>query len=100
VQEEGRGNYQWREPEHIFLSENRETAFQEALRIGRKDEHALVREERGQDIECWLAEIVYLEELAAEATAFEVFLGEREATEGISYDRVFRPQERVPPLMF
>jgi hypothetical protein len=100
VLEEGRGIYQWRESEHIFLSENRETAFQEALRIGRKEEHALLREERGPDIECRFAEIVYLEELAAEATAFEVFLGEKEATERIGYDHVFRPEERVPPPTF
>ena len=32
VLEEGHGLYQWREAEHIFLSEDREAAFQEALR--------------------------------------------------------------------
>ncbi len=98
--EEGHGIYQWRESEYIFLSENRETALQEALRIGRKEEHALVRDDGGPDIECRLAEVVYLEELGAEATAFEVFLGEREAPERIGYDHVFRPEERVPPPMF
>lgn len=100
VMEEGCRIYQWRESEYIFLSENRETAFQEALRIGRKEEHALVREDGGPDIECRLAEVVYLEELGVEATAFEVFLGEREATEPIGCDHVFRPEERVPPPMF
>jgi hypothetical protein len=38
VGEEGRRIYRWRESEHIFWSENRETAFQEALRIGRQEE--------------------------------------------------------------
>ncbi len=46
------------------------------------------------------AEVVYLEEPGAEATAFEVFLGEKEATDRIGYDHVFRPEERVPPPMF
>ncbi len=54
VMEEGHGIYQWRESEYIFLSENRETALQEALRIGRKEEHALVRDDGGPDIECRL----------------------------------------------
>ena len=34
VLEQGRGLDHWREAEHIFLSADRETAFQEALRIG------------------------------------------------------------------
>ena len=41
-----------------------------------------------------------MEELGAEARAFEVFLGEREATERIGYDHVFQPEERVPPSLF
>ncbi len=100
VMEKARRIYQWRESEYIFLSLNRETAFQEALRIGRKEEHALLRDDGGPDIECRLAEVVYLEELGAGTTTFEVFLGEREATEPIGYDHVFRPEERVPPPMF
>ena len=38
--EEGRGISQWGESGHILLSESWETAFQEALRSGRKEEHA------------------------------------------------------------
>jgi hypothetical protein len=34
VLEEGHGLCQWGEAEHIFLSEDREAAFQEALRLG------------------------------------------------------------------
>ena len=98
--EDGRGIYQWREPQYIFLSEKRERAFQEALRVGCTEEHALVRDDGGPDTECRLAEVVSLEELGAEATAFEVFLGERVATERIGCDHVFRSEERVPPPMF
>lgn len=65
VREDGRGIYQWRECEYIFLSENRETAFQEALRIGCKEQHARVGDDGGPDIECRLAEAVYSEELGA-----------------------------------
>jgi hypothetical protein len=54
----------------------------------------------GPEIECRLAEVVYLEELGAEVKAFEVFLGEREVTEELGYDHVFRPEERVPAPMF
>ena len=41
VLEEGRGLDHWREAEHIFISEDRETAFQEALRIGYAGEYSL-----------------------------------------------------------
>ena len=41
VLEEGRGLDQWREAEHIYLSEDREAAFQEALRIGYAGEYSL-----------------------------------------------------------
>jgi hypothetical protein len=40
VLEEGRGLAHWREAEHIFISEDRETAFQEALRIGYAGEYS------------------------------------------------------------
>jgi hypothetical protein len=42
LMEEQWGLYRWREAEHIFLSEDRDTAFQEALRIGHAEEHSLI----------------------------------------------------------
>lgn len=102
VMEQGSGLDHWQEAEHIFLSENRETAFQQALRIGWQQEHSL-RPSEGEDaprIDCRLAEVVYLEELGVGRTAFDVYLGDREATEQIGFDHQFDPAGRVPPPMF
>jgi len=88
VLEEGRGLDHWREAEHIFLSDDRDTAFQEALRIGHAEEHSLVptQEQKGVPaIDCRFAEVVYLEELGMGRTAFEVYLGDKKATERIGY---------------
>ena len=41
----GPGLDHWREAEHIFLSEDRETAFQEVLRIGAAEEYSLMPDE-------------------------------------------------------
>lgn len=101
--EEGHGLTQWREAEHIFLSENRETAFQEALRLGYAEECSLIPTEdddRNPTIDFRFAEVVYLEELGMGRTAFEVYLGERPATERIDFDHVFDPENRVPQPVF
>jgi hypothetical protein len=74
VMEEGHGLMRWREAEHIFLSDSRETAFQEALRIGRAEEYSLLPDERNEvAIDCRFAEVVSLEELGTRRTHFEVF---------------------------
>ena len=88
------------ECEHMFLSESRETAFQEALRIGREEEYALVGEEGSPEIECRLAEVVYLESLGSDVARFEVQLGEKPARERISFDYIFQPEARMPPPPF
>ena len=101
VMEQGSGLDHWEEAEHIFLSENRETAFQQALRTGWQREHSLTPEaEDVGRIDCRLAEIVYLEELGEGRTAFDVYLGDREATEQIGFDHQFDPAGRVPPPLF
>ncbi len=103
VLEERRGLDHWREAEHIFLSENRDTAFQEALRLGEAEEYSLIptkEDKRAPTIDCRFAEIVYLEELGMGRTAFEVFLGDKKATERIAFDHDFDPAGRVPPPIF
>jgi hypothetical protein len=101
VMEEGCGLVRWREAEHIFLSDNRATAFQEALRIGRAEEYSLLPDERnGVAIDCRFAEVASLEELGTRCTRFEVYLGEREAAERIDFDHAFDPQARVPEPAF
>ena len=103
VLEEGHGLDHWREAEHIFLSDDRETAFQEALRMGEAEEYSLLptKDQKGApEIDCRFAEVVYLEELGMGRTAFEVYLGERAATERIAFDHEFNPGGRVPPAIF
>ena len=79
VLEEGRGLDHWREAEHIFISEDREAAFQEALRIGYAGEYSLSPvpdQAPAPSFDCRFAEVEYLEELGMGRTSFEVFLGE------------------------
>ena len=98
VLEEGHGLYQWREAEHIFLSEDRETAFQEALRMGYAGKYSLIPaadQNPTPIIDCRFAEVEYLEELGTGRTAFEVFLGERPAGEAIGFNHEFDPAAHV-----
>lgn len=102
VMEEGHGLTHWREEEHIFLSESRELAFQEALRIGHAEESSLIPNE-GDDlpvVDFRFAEVVYLEEHGAKPRAFKVYLGEKETTERIDFDHVFDPETREPQPVF
>jgi len=99
VLEEGRGLDHWREAEHIYLSEDREAAFQEALRIGQAGEYSLSPapdQEPGPSFDCRFAEVEYLEELAVGPTSFEVYLGEKPAREAIGFDHAFDPAAHVP----
>ena len=88
---------------HIFLSENRHTAFQEALRIGHAAEHSLVAapdQKHEPTIDCRFAEVVYLEKLGMARTAVQVCLGEKAAGETMGFDHEFHPEAQVPPPMF
>ena len=100
VLEEGRGLDHWREAEHIFLSEDRDTAFQEALRLGEAGEYSLcpTPDQKGEpEIDCRFAEVVYLEELGMGRTAFEVWVGDKRATERLAFDHDFNPAGHMPP---
>src|SRR5208282_2947598 len=57
---------------HIFLSENQETAFQQALEFGRQGES--VHREGRRNVETRLAEVVRLDCLGRNQTQFEVRL--------------------------
>jgi hypothetical protein len=101
MMEEGRGLIRWQESEHIFRSDSRATAFQEALRIGRAKEYSLIPDERNEvAIDYRFAEVTSLEEPGRECTAFEVYLGERKATERIDFDHAFDPEAGVPMSVF
>lgn len=100
--EEGEGLTRWREEEHIFLSESRELAFREALRIGYAQECSLIPQEGDSlpVVDFRFAEVVYLEEQGMEPTAFRVYLGEKEATDAIDFDHIFDPEARAPQPVF
>ena len=99
VLEKGRGLDHWREAEHIYLSEDRQAAFQEALRIGYAGEYSLSPapdQEQGPSFDCRFAEVEYLEELGMGRTAFEVYLGEKPADTAIGFEHEFDPAAHVP----
>jgi hypothetical protein len=99
VLEEGRGLANWREAEHIFISEDREAAFQEALQIGYADEYSLSPapdQAKAPSFACRFAEVEYLEELGQGRTSFEVFLGQKPAREAIGCDHEFDPAVHMP----
>jgi hypothetical protein len=103
VLEEGRGLDHWWEAEHIFLSEHRATAFQEALRLGYAGEYSLIPapdQKKAPSFDCRFAEVEYLEERGALRTSFEVYLGKKPAGEAIGFDHEFDPAARVPAPIF
>jgi hypothetical protein len=71
------GLRQWEEAVHIFLSEDRDTAFQRALEIGHRAEHSL---------DC----------LGADQTEFQVVLGASRATERLPFEHMFDPEGSEP----
>jgi hypothetical protein len=50
--------------------------------------------------DCRFVKVVYLEELGMGLTAFEVDLGEKEASETIGFDHEFDPAAEVPGPIF
>ena len=68
----------WEEAVHIFLSEDRDKAFQRALEIGHQAEHS--HDEGRRWVESRLAEVVRLDCLGADQTEFQVVLGSSKAT--------------------
>ena len=63
----------WEEAVHIFLSDDRDTAFRRALEIGHQAEHS--HDEGRRWVESRLAQIVKLDCLGANQTEFQVGLG-------------------------
>jgi hypothetical protein len=88
----------WKEAVHIFLSENEQTAFQQALEIGRLGED--VHTEGRREVETRLAEVVRLDCLGSNQTQFQVRIGSSKATERLPFDHVFKPEEHMPESAF
>ena len=99
VMVEGRqGLREWKQAVHIFLSDDREAAFQQALLIGRRDED--YHEEGGRLVESRLAEVVRLDCLGTGQTSFGVDLGSSRAKEQLPFEHIFHPEEKMPEDVF
>jgi hypothetical protein len=92
------GLREWKEAVHIFQSENQETAFQQALKIGRLGED--VHTEGRREVETRLAEVVRLDCLGSNQTQFEVRLGLSKATDRLPFEYIFHPEEHMPESPF
>jgi hypothetical protein len=84
----------WKEAVHIFQSEDQETAFRQALAIGRQGED--FHEEGRRTVETRLAEIVRLDCLGGDRTSFDVSLGSSRAREPLPFEYMFKPEEHMP----
>lgn len=98
LQEGKRGLLYWKESAYIFLSEDHETAFQQALEMGRSFEQ-FTREGR-RLINTRLAEIVTLDRLGPNPSEFLVGAGREKATEYLPFDHAFDPEGTFPPPSF
>jgi hypothetical protein len=92
------GLREWKEAVHIFLSEDEQAAFQQALEIGRQGED--IHTEGRREVETRLAEVVRLDCLGNYQTQFEVRLGSSKASERLPFDHVFKPEEHMPESPF
>ena len=92
------GLREWKEAVHIFLSEDQETAFQQALELGRKGES--IHREGRRNIETRLAEVVRLDCLGLAQTQFEVRLGSSKAKECLPFEHLFYPEQHMPEPVF
>ncbi len=92
------GLREWKEAVHIFLADDREAAFQQALLIGRMDED--FHEEGRRIVESRLAEVVRLDCLGANQTKFRVDLGAKRAQEKLPFEHLFHPEETLPEEVF
>jgi hypothetical protein len=92
------GLREWKEAVHIFSSQDDQTAFQQALEIGRMGEAAYTEGRR--EVEIRLAEVVRLDYLGTTPTQFEVPLGSSKAKERLPFEHIFHPEEHMPESPF
>ena len=80
------GLRKWEDAVHIFLSQDRATAFQRALEIGHEAETC--HEEGRRLVENRLAQVMSLESLGTNRTEFNVSLGSTKAKEQLPFERL------------
>ena len=89
---------EWKQAVHIFFSDDREAAFQQALPIGRMDEDC--HEEGRRLVESRLAEVVRLDCLGVNQTDFRTDLEPKRAKEKLPFEHIFHPEETLPEAAF
>ena len=92
------GLREWKNAVHFFLAEDDQSAFQQALEIGRQGED--VHDEGRRVVETRLAEVVSLDFLGSNLTRFNVSLGLSKARERLPFEHIFKPEEHVPESAF
>jgi hypothetical protein len=92
------GLREWKNAVHFFLAEDEQSAFQQALEIGRQGED--VHDEGRRVVETRLAEIVSLDCLGSNQTRFQVNLGSSKAKESLPFEHLFKPEEHMPESAF
>ena len=89
----------WKESGYIFLSDNHETAFKQALAMGRC--HESIHKEGRRLVATKLAEIVSLDYYGANPSEFMLVSGGyQKATENLPFDHIFDPEGSFPPPTF
>jgi len=99
VLDDKHGLRSWEESAYIFQSDNHETAFEQAIAMGRHQEG--IRKEGRRLIATRLAEIVSLDYWGTDPSEFPLGpRGSQKATEHLPFDHVFDPEGAFPPPSF
>jgi len=88
----------WQESIYMFLSSNHNTAFQQALKIGRREESTHMEGRRG--VEKRFAEVVQLDGLGIDLKETQVYWGTQKAEKALPFPHVFKPEEAIPFSVF
>jgi hypothetical protein len=88
----------WEESIYMFLSSDHTTAFQQALKIGRREE-STHREER-RWVEKRFAEVVQLDGCGIDAKEITVHWGTQKPDMSLPFSHVFSPETTTPFSVF
>lgn len=98
LQEGKRGLLYWKESAYLFQSADHDTAFQQALQMGRR--HEQFTKEGRRLISTRLAEIVSLDRLGLSPSELLFDACCAKAREHLPFEHEFRPEDKVPPPSF
>jgi len=88
----------WEESIYMFLSADHTTAFQHALKIGRREESTHMEGRRW--VEKHFAEVVQLDGCGNDVKEIAVHWGAPKPDKPLPFDHIFNPEEREPFSVF